>query len=149
MYFSDRFIVACKYFTTEPSATVNINLPPQFKHLPASGGLLYFSLHFTHLNSCVENFLRFPFVSFSKCFSITNAATSLLLTDLNFSAISIWPVSFSSIDGSVLYALQFTVLFRFVVSCVNFIPSYCPGLCSSSLTCFIFISQGFLYSCAA
>src|SRR3989338_5501376 len=93
-----------------PSDTVNISLPPPARPFPLKGGLLYFSVHLLHLNSCMENFLRFPFISLSRCFSMTSLATSAASTALILSASSIWPFSLSSIDGMVLYEEHFTPL---------------------------------------
>src|SRR3990172_6365677 len=112
---------------------VNIILPLHFVHLPTNGGRRNFSLQFTQRNSCIENFLRLPFVSFKKCFSMTNLATSDVSTLRNFSAKSIWPLNFSSIEGKVLYALHLTVRLRLVISCVKPIFSYCSGLPKKAL----------------
>src|SRR3989338_6405034 len=87
----------------EPSETVNISLLPQLRHFPTRGGLLYLSVHLLHLNSCIENLLRFPLISLNKCFSITSLATSAASTALILSASSIWPFNLSSIEGIVLY----------------------------------------------
>src|SRR3990167_6103631 len=110
-----------------PSDTVNISLPPHARHFPLKGGLLYFSVHLLHLNSCMENFLRFPFISLSRCFSITSLATSAASTALILSASSIWPFSLSSIEGIVLYDEHFIPALMLLTGWVNKIPLLIPS----------------------
>src|SRR3989338_5980358 len=119
-----------RYLMIEPSVIVNIILPLHLGQCLASGGLLNFSLQATHLNCCIENFLRFPLISLMKCFSITNLATSDVSTALILSARSIWPFSFSSIEGNVLYAEHLMPDAMSEVGCVKPIFSYCPGVFS-------------------
>lgn len=132
-----------------PSLIVKMMFPLHWLHFPNNGGRLNFVLQLTHLNSCCENFLRFPFMSLMKCFSITSCATSASSTALIFCAMSICDSSFSCIEGNVLYELHRTPALKFVVSCVNPMPSYCVGFDISCFIVFIFISQGILYSSAA
>ena len=115
-YFSARLKLGSIYFITDPSDIVKINLFPHFLHFPIKGGLPYFSLHFTHLNSCPENFRRFHLMSRIKCFSITKRATSAAFTARILSARSICPRNLSSMLGSVLYAEQMTPAFISEVS---------------------------------
>ena len=103
LYLSDNDIAGSKYLVIVPSDTVRIILLPQAKHLPTQGGLLYFSVHLLHLNCCVENFLKFPFISLSRCFSMTSLATSAASTALILSANSICPLSLSSMEGIFLF----------------------------------------------
>lgn len=142
-------IVGPRYLMTLPSAMVKRMRPLHFTHLPRSGGLRYFSLHVTHLNSCMLNFRRLPLVSLRKCFSITNVATSLVSTARTRSAMAICPTSFSCMDGSVLYALHLTVLLMSSMSCVNPMPSYCWALPRWSLSRGSLTSQGMWYCSAA
>src|SRR3989338_7179992 len=97
-------MLGSRYLTTEPCETVKRRFPEHLVHLPARGVLLYFVLHLTHLNCCVENFLKFPLTSLIKCFSITNLATSDSSTALILSARIICPFNLSSMLGRVLYA---------------------------------------------
>src|SRR3989344_2155438 len=107
-YFVARLMLGSRYFTTDPSDIVKIRFPPHFTHFPISGGLLNLSLHLTHLNCCIENFLRLPLMSLMKCFSMTSLATSEVFTARIRSASSIWPRNFSSIEGRILYAEHVT-----------------------------------------
>src|SRR3989344_8481403 len=86
LYFSAKDIAGSKYLMIEPSEIVNIMFPLHFRHLPDNGGLLYFSLQLTHLNCCMENFLKFPLISLKKCFSMTSFATCGASTALILSA---------------------------------------------------------------
>src|SRR3989344_9254923 len=137
------------YLTMLPSATVNNSLPLHFRHLPANGGLLYFSLQSTHLNCCCENCLKFPFMSRMKCLSISSLATSFSSTHLSLSASFIWPFTLSIIVGIDLYALHLTPAFKSSVSCVKPSPSYSLKVPRLSPNCSILISFGDLYSNAA
>src|SRR3989344_6058490 len=67
-YFSASFNEWSRYFTTEPSEIVKINLPLHLEQIAVSGGRRYFSLHLTQRNCCIENFLRLPLMSLRKCF---------------------------------------------------------------------------------
>ena len=75
---------------------------------------------------------------------MTRRATSDASTERNFSAMSIWPRSFSSMDGNVLYALHLTVALRLVRSWVNPMPSNCSGFPRRDLMVGILTSQGAL-----
>src|SRR3989338_8632409 len=128
---------------------VKIILPPHAKHLPNNGGRRYDSLHFTQRKPCCENFLRFPFVSFKKCFSITRRATSLSLTARIFTASCICPFTLSSMEGSSLYAEQLIPMLILVVPCVNPIPSYCSGVFTLFFICSTFTAFALWYSSSA
>src|SRR3989338_3907282 len=91
LYFLAKSNAGCIYF--------NI-LPPHFVHFPVNGGLLNFSLQFTHLNPCCENFLKLPLISLMKCLSITNLLTSDSSTALIFLHKSIIPFNLSCIVGN-------------------------------------------------
>src|SRR3989338_3176588 len=134
-----------RYLMIEPSVIVNIILPLHLGQCLASGGLLNFSLQFTHLNCCIENFLKFPLISLMKCFSMTNLATFGASTALIMSASSIWPFSFSSIEGSILYAEHLTPELRFSTECVKPKPSYCLSVSRWFPSWSILTSHGILY----
>lgn len=91
-----------RYFVIVPCETVNIIVPLHFLQNPINGGRRYFSLQVEHLNFCVANFLRFPFMSFIRCFSSTSVAMSAWFTEFSFSAILICPSIFSIMDSSIL-----------------------------------------------
>src|SRR3989344_8299969 len=84
LYLAAKSNAGSKYFLIPPSFIVKINFPLQTGHAPSKGGLLTISLHLTHLNSCVENPLKFPRISLIKCLSIIILATSEVSVLLNF-----------------------------------------------------------------
>lgn len=128
---------------------VKMILPLHSVHLPMRGGRRNFSLQPTQRNSWVENLRRLPLVSLRKCFSMTRRATSELSTERSFSAMFIWPKSFSCIEGSVLYALHLTVWLMLVESWVNPIFSYWRGVARCFLMVGTFASHAGLYASAA
>ncbi len=149
LYFSPSIMLSSRYFMMLPWLIVNIIFPEHCVHFPFRGGRLYFSLQLTHLNSCVENFLRFPLVSLMKCFSITRRATSGASTALIFSAMSICASTLSDMLGNSLYAEHSTPAFMFSVLCVYLKFSYWFSVPMTSDTFFIWTSKGILIFCAA